>query len=160
MACERDAEPIYKLPGETDESAIIRSEQIDAELAIVRRTQAEQRELKSAPRIYIAEVVSRLENGGGAEVKPLKAYKGVLPPLSRKLILVPASLCTGEEISDGEGWRGKPGELVVIFDGLEKTMTRPNGVDSLLATSIRSPALSSWLQQFGTVVRQADADRE
>jgi hypothetical protein len=158
LGCERDSDPIYKLPGETDQSAAIRGERIDADRRLVAQMQMERHYVEAAPRIYVGEVVSRLEDGSGTTVRPVKAYRGALPRSPVKLAFVPASLCTGDDISDGEGWRGKPGELVVIFDRLKPTANRPNGIDSLMATSIRSQVLSSWIEQFGTVVPSSDAD--
>ena len=159
FACERDPAPIFKLPGETEAGAISRDERIDADPELVNRVQSERHYVATAPRIYVGEVVSRLADERGSIVRPLRAYRGKLPHSSRSLVFVPASLCTGD-ISDGEGWRGKPGELVVIFEGVGRTMWRPNGVDSLLATSIRSPELLRWIQRFGTPINRADLDSE
>jgi len=162
LACERDPThaSISRLPGETEEAAISRYSQIDHDIRLVDRVQTERRYVEHAPEIYLAEVVSRLDGERGAVVKPLKAFRGRLPQSPMDLVFVPGSLCTGDEISDGEGWRGKPGELVVIFEGLKRTMWRPNGVDSLLATSVRSSALVRWIQQFGTVIKRPEADSE
>jgi hypothetical protein len=159
-ACESDLAPISKLPGETEAAAMARNERIEIDLQLVGRVQAERRYVEHAPKIYVGEVESRLAGERGAVVMPLKAYRGTLPHSSQNLLFTPASLCTGDEISDGEGWRGKPGDLVVIFEGLKPTMWRPNGVDSILATSIRSPELLRWIRQFGTIVKGGDADRE
>jgi len=136
---------------------MLRAEQIRSDGELVDRIATEKRDLEVAKAIYIGRIESRFEDDRGTIVRPLKAYKGSLPTSLRSLVWVPASLCGGD-ISDGEGWRGQPGELVVVFEGLDQSMWRPNGIDSLLATSIRSPELLRWLEQFGNIVRTDETE--
>jgi len=159
FACERDPAPIFKLPSETEEGALARNERIQSERELVDRVLQEQRYVESAPTIYMGRVAFRLKDNSGAVVKPLRAYRGELPTLATKLLLYPASLCTGA-VSDGEGWRGDAGELVVIFEGIEKTTWRPDGIDSLRATSVRSPELVRWIEQFGTIIKNEQGDQD
>jgi hypothetical protein len=159
FACERDPAPIFRLPSETEEAAVARNERVQSDRELVDRVLLEQRYVERAPTIYMARVAFRLKDNSGAVLKPIKAFRGELPASSTKLLLYPASLCTGA-VSDGEGWRGDPGELVVIFEGVEKTVWRPDGIDSLRATSVRSPELVHWIEQFGTMIKSDDGGQD
>ncbi len=154
----------FQLPGETEQGARERSAQILSDQRTNARIAREDFDLKNSLTIYIARVLSNNRAQGirirpKSIVEPVEAISGRLPSIARTLIEVESNSCSnwGDGYGDGEGTAASVGSLVVIFEGLPKSANRPNGIDSLRATSVRRAELLERLSKYG---KEFDEGRE
>lgn len=155
VACE--IEPwLFQLPGETEDDTRGRSDQIMRDGSAVRHFLREDFDLKNAQVIYIARVISNNRGqGSGAKptsiIEPIETISGKLPTTRRTLTEVEERGCSnwGDGDGDGQGTGVPAGELVIVFEGLPKSKERPNGIDSLRATSVRHVQLLEPLSKHG-----------
>lgn len=151
-ACEMDSGAV-QLPNETTKDFEYRAGEVlsarFAELAIKREEWA----YRNAPVAYFAMVKSSanpLESKSGfyeAEVQPKKSLKGTIPTENRKLLNPnTGGLC--EDEGDGGGASGRTGSLVLVFEGLPKSESRPNGIDSFEARQVRSRTLLDAIAKY------------
>ena len=152
IACERDSGAV-PLPGESKEEFERRDYEVLSEQSAVYAMVRERAAFKESSVAYIAVVKSSMNSLNSpsgiyeAMVEPKKALKGRLPHGDRKL----ANPNTGGlcfDAGDGSGANGRPGEIVVVFEGLSKTRDRLNGIDSLRAKEIRSSDLLDALAAY------------
>jgi len=155
IACEYVTWP-FQLPGETEKDARERSEQILSDQLTNTHFRREEFDLKNAKTIYIARVVSNNREQDvrirpAAMIEAVEAIKGKLPTGTRSLAETEQHSCSnwGDGHGDGEGTAAPVGSLIIVFEGLPKSQDKPNGVDSLRATSIRSGALLDRLSKYG-----------
>src|SRR5688572_1879496 len=147
LACERDS-GAARLPGESQAEFEERDREVFHDNSVIQRYLREQDALAKARTVYIARVVSTpspTRPGSNivlpaATVHPVRPIKGALPRARRTLIDLSWS---GEcfDRGDGRASYGKIGSLVIVFEGLPTSTNRPNGIDSLLATDVRSSEL-------------------
>ena len=107
--------------------------------------------MKNAPVVYLARVLQsedfqRNKFVYHASIQPLKALKGAMPD-KRQLISANQSSC-GWADGDGDATFAKPGELVVIFEGLPKRKERPRGVDSVRMIEVTYGSLLDPVQEW------------
>ena len=152
LACERDSGAV-QLPGESKENFEYRMGDIlsatSAYYTVSRQTDA----LENASLAYIAVVKSSKRASESASgmyetvVEPRKALKGRLPTKER-LLKNPntGGLCF--DAGDGSGANGRPGDIVMVFEGLSKKDDRPNGIDSFLAVELRTIELLDALAAY------------
>ncbi|HUE79507.1 MAG TPA: hypothetical protein VMN38_07740 [Sphingomicrobium sp.] len=147
---------LFQLPEETEAEARTRSEAIFREGFVIRHWARESFDIKNASTVYIGRVVANDRGQGtgsrpSSTVEPIEAIVGSLPSGRRKLAEALGHSCSnyGDGYGDGEGSAAKVGSLVVVFEGLPKSQERPNGIDSLRATSIRNDDLLERLQRHG-----------
>ena len=154
FACEVDS-GAARLPGESLEEFEQRDELTLRDRFIVRHHLREKHAFENARSVYIAEVVSRRETPLGSTgirfpsvtVKPVSSIKGSLPNDLRTLTdQTTGGECT--DIGDGKAAYGKVGSLVLVFEGLPRSAERPNGIDSLRATDVRTFELLQALASF------------
>ena len=154
-ACEYDTW-LFQLPGETEKAARARSEEISRSQLNTRRFEREAFDLKNAKIIYIARVLA--SNRGQVArarprsvIEPVEAITGAMPAGTRALVETQEQGCSnwGDGYGDGEGTGATVGTLVVVFEGLPKSEWRPNGMDSLQATSIRHSELLDRVSKYG-----------
>lgn len=160
-ACEYVTWP-FQLPGETEQEARKRSAQILSDQLVKAHFQREDFDLNNAQTIYIARVLST--NRGQAAraqpksiVVPVEAITGKAPASARTLVETKERGCSnwGDGIGDGEGTGAPVGTFVIVFEGLPKTEERPNGTDSLRATSVRRKELLEPLGKHSKYFEEA-----
>lgn len=155
LACE--IEPwLFQLPGESEQDTRDRSDSILRDQRAVRQFAREDFNLKNAQAIYIARVLANNRGQGSSArpastIEPISAVSGKLPTGPRTLRETKEQACSswGDGFGDGEGTGAPVGTLVVVFEGLPKSEERPNGVDSLRATSVRHRELLELLTKYG-----------
>ena len=153
-ACEYVTWP-FQLPGETEQEARNRSAKILSDQLTKAQFEREDFDLKNAQTIYIARVLSTNRGQGTPAgpmslVEPVAAISGKTPTRARTLVEAREQGCSnwGDGYGDGEGTGAPIGTLVVVFEGLPKTEKRPNGIDSLRATSVRRGELLERLGKY------------
>jgi hypothetical protein len=154
-ACEIDPF-LFQLPGETQADAQARSDGTVADHETVRLYNRELASFENATTIYLGRVVARTRGSyvpGNATdpsttVRPIASIKGA--PASDDRILAgeaAGGLCIDR--GDGLGAFADNGDLVVVFEGLPKSIDRPKGIDSLPAKAIRTIPLLHELRKHG-----------
>ena len=145
-ACEYDSF-LFQLPGETRAQAEARSKQLIADNRLIAEVDREKRDLHDASRIYLARVMAKLSESS-VDLKGLTSFKGGLPAINRSLVdQSEGGLCS--DAGDGHGATGSVGDLVVVFEGLPKSIYRPRGIDSFPVASVRTAQLLDWLRTYG-----------
>jgi hypothetical protein len=150
MACEIDT-PSDWLPGFTKEQQEDRSAKIlnaRSDILMYIRIEAH---MKDAPVVYLARVLQSEDFQMNkflyhASIKPLKALKGEMPK-KRQLTSANQNSC-GWADGDGDATFARPGELVVIFEGLPIRKERPRGVDSVRLIEVTYGSLLDPIQEW------------
>ena len=155
MACET-APDISQLPGESQKEAQQRFEETHNDQWVIRRYNREAHSFEKARVIYIARVIATNRGDGvgakpSSRVQPVESIRGSLPTEQRTLTEVLGHSCSdfGDGYGDGQGSAAKVGTLVIVFEGLPKSEAKPNGIDSLNATSVRTYELLDPLYKHG-----------
>jgi len=138
-ACETEPDR-FRLPGETVKESEERFDKTHADQWVIRKFQRESGSFERATNVYLAIVLSSVPMDLSGEkfiypssvVQPLLSIKGTLPAAHLKLSLKTPGSC--DNIGDGDGVSAKAGAYVIVFEGLPKSNTRPNGIDSILAS--------------------------
>jgi hypothetical protein len=158
LACET-APSISQLPGETQKETYERFEKTHSEQWVIRRYQRESSSFKMAKSVYLAKVIASSRDQGTSvkpisKVQPIEAIKGTMPIGQRTLAEISNESCSdwGDGYGDGQGSAAKVGTLVIVFEGLPKSEYRPNGIDSLMAESVRTFELLEPLYKHGKEV--------
>ena len=154
IACETQPD-ISQLPGETPNEAALRFQKTFADQSIIDAYEREKYGLDHALLIYVAKVIKAdvghfsvpLDVWPSATVQPLAAIKGVLPKMSRHLVITALTSCGLR--GDGDAANAALGTIVVVFEGLPKSEWRPNGLDSIRATDARTFELLDPIYPFG-----------
>jgi len=162
QACERDSF-LFQLPGESAAVAEKRSDQIDEDYRVMEHFEREDRDFKAAEFIYLARVTSRAPivssvglTGSLTTIHPIASFRGTLPSSNQTLqdSGEAGGMCT--DIGDGRGAMSSVGDLVIVFEGLNKKLKnpygfieRPRGKDSFDVSSIRTIELLDWLRDQG-----------
>lgn len=156
LACETEPD-LVRLPGETADAFEARLEKTHADQWVIRRYLRESKARENASTIYVARVVA--SNRGKATpnkapalprvtVQPLHSIRGSLPPVRKTLAHTNWASCGN--YGDGDAAWASVGEIVLVFEGLPRSEQRPNGIDSLLASDLRTFELLDPLYQYGS----------
>ena len=153
FACETEPDR-FRLPGESETAAEQRFEKTDEDLWVIRSYYRETHSFEQAKRVYLARVLTSVPMDlSGAKyvypssvVQPLLAIKGDLPSSSKTLAMKTPGSC--DSIGYGDGVSASPGTYVFVFEGLPKTDTRPNGIDSMHANQVRTFELLEPLSRY------------
>lgn len=156
LACESGPD-LFRLPNESDKEARERFEQTHADLWVIRNYEREAANLKGASIVYLARVVASEPWSMGKRgvpwvvVEPLQGIKGHRPTKRLTLTTIDPGGGSCTEAGDGAAPFATVGTLVFVFEGLPKSADyRPNGIDSLRATSVRTFELLEVLRKLGT----------
>jgi hypothetical protein len=160
MACEQDPF-LFVLPGESLSVAKKRSKAIESDRDVIRSYHREEYAAENAKAIYLGRVVSSEETTymklpwtvPSTKVEPTKSLKGELPR-DRQQLIDEAQTGTCTHYGDGHGAWAKVGDLVVVFVGLPTSAARPNGIDSLMPSEIRTIGLLDALRAAGRDVEE------
>ena len=163
LACETEPD-FFVLPSETGKEARVRTEKTHDDQWVVRWNHEETYVFKQAPIAYIAKVVSVTKPSFGpgeitwpsSIVEPLTAIKGDMPRAPRKLV----SKDTGGSctyIGDGSGAFALVGQLIFVFEGLPKSQSYPNGIQSFGAAQARTFEL---LDPLAKHLRESDSKQK
>lgn len=149
MACEIDT-PTDWLPGFTEKEAEDRSYEVLQAGSHVREYLRIESNLKKASVVYLARVVKSDRQKSQivyrTEVQPLKAFKGKLP--APKALIADSPSSCGFANGDGSIQFAHEGELVVVFEGLQKRKDQPRGIDSIRMIEVTYGSLLDPIQEW------------
>ena len=156
-ACERDPYE-FKLPEETGAQAKAREKKTSDEQRVGVLFDREMRAFETATSIYVGQVVRQSPAGSVAGkwspprtvIRLAKAVKGTPNLRERELISEADAGGWCEDRGDGYAAYAPVGTTVVVFEGLPVTQRRPRGIDSLMASQIRTaPLLLVLMSLYG-----------
>jgi hypothetical protein len=159
LACETDPF-IIQLPGETEADAHERSDAHRSDYRRYAHYIRESRDFELATVVYLARVASKTAPRHGndmirpsTEVRPVAPLKGKLPTRDQTLIdETDSGLC--DDRGDGHGAWAEVGDLVVVFEGLPKSESRPRGRDSFSAKAIRTIEILDRFREIGKEIEE------
>lgn len=159
-ACEVDPF-LFQLPGETLADAQERSAQTWADHKTVQLYNRELASAENATTIYVGRIVAQRQGSyvpgkltdPSTTVRPILSLRG--KPSSGDRVLTgerAGGLCSDR--GDGFAAFANVNDLVVVFEGLPRSVDRPRGIDSFGAKAIRTVPMLDELRKHGQDLEQ------